>query len=70
MHLQTGPHGDTENDRLHPTEGANKGKTYLGLYDFKEGRLWFCYRGPESTRPKNFNDKPNNFSTFEPTPKK
>jgi uncharacterized protein (TIGR03067 family) len=40
-----------------PTEGANKGKTYLGLYELKDGRLKICYRGPGSSRPKDFNDK-------------
>ena len=40
-----------------PTEGANKGRTYLGLYKIEDGKLWICYRGPGSTRPKNFDDK-------------
>jgi uncharacterized protein (TIGR03067 family) len=51
-----------------PTEdgNANKGKTYRGLYEFKAGRLKICYRGPGSTRPKNFNDKSagNNVTVF------
>ncbi len=40
-----------------PTEGANKSKTYLGLYEIDDGRLKMCYRGPGSTRPKDFDDK-------------
>jgi uncharacterized protein (TIGR03067 family) len=40
-----------------PLEGANKGKTYLGLYEIMKGRLKICYRGPGSTRPKDFDDK-------------
>lgn len=40
-----------------PTEGANKGRAYLGLYKIEDGRLWICYRGPGSTRPKDFDDK-------------
>ena len=56
-----------------PTEGANKGKTYLGLYELKDGRLKICYRGPGSTRPKNFLDRSQgtNVTTFivlKPTP--
>jgi uncharacterized protein (TIGR03067 family) len=40
-----------------PTEGASKGQTYLGLYEVADGRLRLCYRGPGSTRPKDFEDK-------------
>jgi uncharacterized protein (TIGR03067 family) len=40
-----------------PTEGGNKGKTYLGLYELKDGQLKICYRGPGSSRPKSFKDK-------------
>jgi uncharacterized protein (TIGR03067 family) len=40
-----------------PNEGGNKGKTYHGLYELKDGRLRICYRGPGSTRPKDFDDK-------------
>jgi uncharacterized protein (TIGR03067 family) len=40
-----------------PTGGSNKGKTYLGLYEVKPQHLKICYRGPGSTRPKDFNDK-------------
>jgi uncharacterized protein (TIGR03067 family) len=40
-----------------PTEGSNKGKTYRGLYEVKAGRLRICYRGPGSSRPKDFDDK-------------
>jgi uncharacterized protein (TIGR03067 family) len=39
-----------------PTEGSNKGKTYLGLYEFKDGKLHICYRGPGASRPANFDD--------------
>jgi uncharacterized protein (TIGR03067 family) len=58
-----------------PTDGGNKGKPYLGLYEFKDGELCICYRGPGSTRPKSFNDSSaGNAVTviywFEPTPKK
>ena len=38
-------------------DNANKGKVYLGRYEFKDGKLRICYRGPGSTRPKNFDDK-------------
>jgi uncharacterized protein (TIGR03067 family) len=58
-----------------PTEegNANKGKTYLGLYEVKAGQLRICYRGPGSTRPKNFNDMSagndvTTFLTFKPSP--
>ena len=34
-----------------------KGKTYLGLYEFKDRELRICYRGPGSSRPKDFADK-------------
>jgi uncharacterized protein (TIGR03067 family) len=49
-----------------PTEGANKGQTYLGLYDITDGKLRICYRGPESTRPKDFDDTSagNNVTVF------
>lgn len=40
-----------------PTEGANKGQTYVGLYEVGDGRLRICYRGPGDTRPRNFDDK-------------
>ena len=40
-----------------PTEGGNKGKTYRGLYEVKAGRLRFCYRGPGSSRPRDFSDQ-------------
>lgn len=42
-----------------PTDEDNpsKGKIYLGLYEVNAGQLRICYRGPGSTRPKNFNDK-------------
>ena len=39
-----------------PTEGDNKGKPYPGIYEFKDGKLLFAYRGPMSTRPKGFDD--------------
>jgi uncharacterized protein (TIGR03067 family) len=57
-----------------PTEGANKDKTYLGLYELKAGQLRICYRGPGSTRPKNFDDKSAGndatvFIVLKPTPK-
>jgi hypothetical protein len=35
---------------------ANKGRTYEGLYEVKDGKLRICYRGPDSTRPKDFED--------------
>ena len=40
-----------------PADGGNKGKAYPGIYEFKDGELWFAYRGPDSTRPKNFTDE-------------
>ncbi|MFT3882680.1 MAG: TIGR03067 domain-containing protein [Gemmatales bacterium] len=42
-----------------PTEknAANRGQTYLGLYEVRAGQLMICYRGPGSTRPKDFKDK-------------
>jgi uncharacterized protein (TIGR03067 family) len=39
-----------------PTAGDSKGKVYLGIYEFKDGELCICYRGPGSTRPKGFDD--------------
>ena len=56
-----------------PTEGANKGKTYLGLYELRDGKLKICYRRPGSTRPKNFLDKAQGtglttFIVLKPTP--
>ncbi len=51
-----------------PTEknNPNKGKMYLGLYEIESGKLKICYRGPGSSRPKNFEDKMdgNNLTTF------
>ena len=40
-----------------PIEGTNKGKTYLCRYEIRDGKLKICYRGPGSTRPKDFSDK-------------
>jgi uncharacterized protein (TIGR03067 family) len=41
-----------------PVGGANAGRVYLGRYEFlKDGRLRVYYRGPGSTRPKDFDDK-------------
>lgn len=41
-----------------PVSGASKGQTYPGLYELKkDGEMRICYRGPGSTRPKNFDDK-------------
>ena len=40
-----------------PADGTNQGKTYLGIYEFKDGLLKIAYRGPGSTRPKDFTDK-------------
>ena len=47
-------------------DNPNKGKAYLGLYEVTAGRLRICYRGPGSTRPKDFNDKSagNEVTTF------
>jgi len=39
------------------TEGGDKENPYQGLYEFKNGQLKICYRGPGATRPKNFDDK-------------
>jgi uncharacterized protein (TIGR03067 family) len=33
-----------------------KGKPYLGIYELTDGKLRFHYRGPDSTRPKDFKD--------------
>jgi uncharacterized protein (TIGR03067 family) len=40
-----------------PLSGANKGKAYEGLYDLQPGQMKICYRGPGSTRPRDFRDK-------------
>jgi uncharacterized protein (TIGR03067 family) len=40
-----------------PSEGTNAGRKYLGRYEIKGDRLRICYRGPGSTRPKDFSDK-------------
>jgi uncharacterized protein (TIGR03067 family) len=40
-----------------PIAEANKGKSYRGLYEFKDGQLKICYRGRGASRPKDFNDK-------------
>jgi uncharacterized protein (TIGR03067 family) len=32
------------------------GKEFFGLYQFKDGMLKICYRGPGATRPKDFDD--------------
>jgi uncharacterized protein (TIGR03067 family) len=40
-----------------PTEGANKGRAYLGLYEVAGGKLRLCYRGPGATRPTDFGDR-------------
>jgi uncharacterized protein (TIGR03067 family) len=37
--------------------GPSKERTYPGLYEIKDGKLRICYRGPGSSRPKNFDDK-------------
>jgi uncharacterized protein (TIGR03067 family) len=38
--------------------GDNKNsKPYLGIYEFKNGELRISYRGPQSTRPKDFSDE-------------
>lgn len=39
------------------TEDGKKGKPYLGIYELKDGKLRLNYRGPESTRPKDFKDE-------------
>jgi uncharacterized protein (TIGR03067 family) len=39
-----------------PAAGANKGRAYLGIYELKDGKLRFGYRGPKSSRPKSFED--------------
>jgi uncharacterized protein (TIGR03067 family) len=40
-----------------PLAGANKGKPFRGLYEFKDGKLMICYRGQGASRPKDFGDK-------------
>jgi uncharacterized protein (TIGR03067 family) len=40
-----------------PYQGANADRAYHGLYEFAEGQLRICYRGPGSTRPKDFSDQ-------------
>jgi uncharacterized protein (TIGR03067 family) len=37
-------------------DNSNKDRAYLGLYEIKAGQLKICYRGPDSTRPKDFKD--------------
>lgn len=34
-----------------------KERLYLGIYELKNGKLRFHYRGPESKRPKDFKDE-------------
>ena len=62
------PKGSPKEIDFTPTDqdNANKGKAYLGLYEVKAGQLRICYRGPGSTRPKDFNDKAagNDVTTF------
>jgi len=38
------------------TTGFNKDKAFKGIYELKEDKLKICYRGPQSTRPKSFDD--------------
>jgi uncharacterized protein (TIGR03067 family) len=47
-------------------DGPRKGLMYVGLYELADGKLRICYRGPESTRPADFDDKKdgNNCSVF------
>lgn len=40
-----------------PTQGPNQGKTYVGIYEIKEGTLRIAYRGPGSPRPKRFHNE-------------
>jgi uncharacterized protein (TIGR03067 family) len=40
-----------------PVAGTNKGRTYRGLYEVADGKLRICYRGPDSTRPTDFDDR-------------
>jgi uncharacterized protein (TIGR03067 family) len=59
------PHTSPKQIDIIPTEGGNKGKTYHGIYEFENGRLKMCYRGPGASRPKNFDDKADgNAGTF------
>ena len=53
------PSGTPKEIDFTPTEkdNANKGKAYLGLYEIQNGKLRICYRGPGSSRPKNFGDR-------------
>jgi uncharacterized protein (TIGR03067 family) len=37
-----------------PVDGANKGKTYLGIYELNGDRLKIWYRGPGNPRPQDF----------------
>ena len=53
------PSADPKTIDFTPTTGANQGKTYLGRYEIKDGKLRICYRGPGSTRPTGFDDKGN-----------
>lgn len=36
------------------TEGVNKGKTYLCIYELKDGKLTICYSLDETKRPEKF----------------
>ena len=36
------------------TEGVNKGKTYLCIYELKDGKLTICYSLDEKVRPTKF----------------
>jgi uncharacterized protein (TIGR03067 family) len=49
-----------------PTEGSEKGKRYLAIYEFKDGQLRIAYRGPGLTRPRDFRDfeEGNNNTSF------
>lgn len=36
------------------TEGVNKGRTYLCIYELKDGKLTICYSLDEAKRPERF----------------
>ena len=39
------------------TEGGNKGKTVLGIYELDGDTVKFCFGGPEKERPDDFTSK-------------
>jgi uncharacterized protein (TIGR03067 family) len=45
------------------TEGVTKGKTQLGIYEWEDGTLRFCFASPGNDRPADFTSKPDDGRT-------